>query len=277
MNNINAAGDNEPLDGKDLRSFLQDKQNNILQLPLNPKRELSKNGRIVWVENSLTNDFSPLIIKNKNVNEIIQSNLSVTKSQDNQNFTSKFFIDDDEYESSKLIPSKNIDFINSESETTNTSTSNSQDLKTSLSIEKMKSIYYFFYFFVQGILFGFSFSTFYLQIFTPNDTNFLNSYQPIAAATRLLFYLLSTFSLLGSLHILVDTWEKSYSKSYAMLFVSSTYDSILVLSLLSVICYLIVFILSLLMSQTDTKISLHDGYGNIPMWTQTALNDNSFK
>lgn len=261
------------IESKDLRDFLKsNKQNNYYVTSIiNPRKELTKDGRIVWVENNLTDDFSPLIIKNKNdINSMLSPHNDIShhfkQNEKQQPMDDSTTINDDELEILRLIPDKE---------------SNDYEMDTFLYLSMQQTIsrFYFIYFLLQGVLVGFSFSTFYLQVNASNDESLLIAYQPSAGETRRLFYLLSTISVVGSIHIFQDIWLNYMTTTSSS--TSTSNDSVLVSSILSILLFTVVFIVSLLMSSMDTKIHLYDGFpvtgSDSSSWATSALADNTFK
>ena len=128
--------------------------------------------------------------------------------------------------------------------------------------------------FVQGLLAGFaiiiSFATIALNGATHAD--FLSLYAKIAGQMRRFLYLLSTVSLVGSLDRLLGMiyFQADGAAEYKLRVTKIT------ISALSSLMYTIVFIVTIILSQTDTLLTLQFGYksDSESNWYTKALADS---
>ena len=128
--------------------------------------------------------------------------------------------------------------------------------------------------FIQGLLAGFaiiiSFATISLNGATHPD--FLSSYSRVAGQMRRFLYLLSTISLVGSLDsLLAKIYHEADGTAEYKLHVAK-----ITVSIVASLMYCVVFVTTIILSQTDTLLTLQFGLkdDNASKWYNKALLDS---
>lgn len=127
-----------------------------------------------------------------------------------------------------------------------------------------------FYLFFQGTVAGFSFSTLYVYVNATSNVGFLSDYQPNADEFRRLFYILTTISAVGSINTVTTSLSQTRHQAKAGTASKgqgpdeqSSFESVLTvgsgkyiaLAFVTAALHFVVFVVSVIMAQTDTLIA----------------------
>ena len=148
----------------------------------------------------------------------------------------------------------------------------------------LKALYYV----VQGMLAGFSFVSLYGREAASNDSDFLISYQTIAADHRRFFYILTTSALVGSLDNALGVLSQMAHKSDRSAAGRRLAINMVPVIALTVFMHVVCFMVNLSMASFDTLVAYKGGESDGSAdddgdddgengWTATALKDNTFK
>lgn len=145
------------------------------------------------------------------------------------------------------------------------------------------------YLLVQGLLGGFAFVSLYQQVAAPSDVDFLRNYQQVAAEHRRFFLILTSASLVGSLHISMSIYATIFSNSRGMKSQNVDMDGQIIMAPVAasnVVMHLLCFLVNLAMATFDTLVAHENGYdgtssssssSNDDAWITAALDDTTFK
>jgi hypothetical protein len=137
---------------------------------------------------------------------------------------------------------------------------------------------------VQGLFAGFAFVTLFVSTDSSGAAgvtteSFILSYADRAGQIRRFMYLLSTFSLIGSLDSLL-TFLNSNDAACDRSREAQLYRlSRISIAALSSFLYLLAFLATTIMSKTDTLLTMHYGFtdNNIGPWSQQVVESSNFQ
>ncbi len=150
------------------------------------------------------------------------------------------------------------------------------------------------YLLVQGLLGGFAFVSLYQQVAAPTDEDFLRNYQQVAAEHRRFFLILTSASLVGSLHISMSIYGTIFSNNRGSKTSSIDMDGQILMAPFAasnVVMHLLCFLVNLAMATFDTLVAHENGYDessssttnvssssstNEYEWITSALDDSTF-
>lgn len=118
------------------------------------------------------------------------------------------------------------------------------------------------------------------------DSNFLSTYQPVANEIRRYFYLLTVLSLVGSADYLLTLFSANQTRYSLIEYLSANiaakyvdfHKITLTTCMAIVICYIIAFIITLIMSRFDVDVYMKYNLSSIATesWMDQALADSTF-
>jgi len=223
--------------------------------------ETKKSGyHFIWSENSRTGEFASTRSKQESIND--------TNDSDNGTRELSIGLDD----SSQLLPSPLSAYGKSDTKSINFNRKTTGPTHSSI-VVFMRGVYLCF----QGMLTGFAFSTIFLESKAGSDAaSFLENYQPNSNDFRRLLYIFSTISLVGSIDI-VMTLMSQFSSKFAKrksFGNSRSAGGFFVIAVFAALFHVIVFVLTVIMSATDTLIYIKFGKSEESDWA-TAASENS--
>lgn len=222
--------------------------------------ETKKSGyHFIWSENSRTGEFASTRSKQESIND----------TNDSDNGARELSIDAND--SSQLLPSP-------------LSSHGKNDIKSLFVYRKVRpthsSIVVFmrgFYLCFQGLLTGFAFSTIFLESTAGNDAaSFLENYQPNSNDFRRLLYIFSTISLVGSVDIVMTLMSQFSSKSTKRKSFGNRRSAggFFVIAVFAALFHIIVFLLTVIMSATDTLVYIKFGHSESD-WANSASENSA--
>ena len=217
--------------------------------------EVDKKGyRVIWAENIRSGELVPIRFREGDIGDSLNGNVEGGDLSEGE----------DEDDKLPLLPPS----LNSQQDT---SANNSRGFLERASTHANIIIFLrIFYLFFQGTVAGFSFSTLYVYVNASSTASFLSDYQPNADEFRRLFYILTTISAVGSINAVLTSLSQTRHQTKAGgaakgkdLDEQSSYESVLTvgsgkyvaLAFVTAALHFVVFVVSVIMAQTDTLIS----------------------